>query len=182
VQTQVNALSGGQDAITISSGGNDIGLIDLLNECIYTWRPVNGCPKTITNAKAKIENELPNSLDSLYSAARGKLSDIGTVYVTAYARFFDDSSTDCDSISWHWYPWPLGITKYQYLDVHRRQEMNELVDMVNLKIKEAVARAGSQFVLVEYDSYVGRLKGRYCLPGVKEPAPNRDDLLFYLVR
>ncbi len=59
--------------------------------------------------------------------------------------------------------------------------MNELADMVNTEIANAVARAGDRFVLVEWDSYVGDLNGRFCIPGVQEPDPNRSDLLFYLV-
>jgi hypothetical protein len=102
-------------------------------------------------------------------------------YVTAYARFFDETSTDCDKVSWHWYPWPVNWLSWQYLDVQRRKDMNELVDLVNAELRDAVGRAGSQFVFVEYDSYFGRLRGRYCLPSVQEPSPNRADLLFYLV-
>jgi hypothetical protein len=84
-------------------------------------------------------------------------------------------------VSWHWYKAPLGILNYQYLTVQRRKDMNELVDLVNGALREAVKRAGSQVVFVEYDAYFGRFQGRYCQPGVTEPAPNRADLLFYLV-
>jgi hypothetical protein len=124
---------------------------------------------------------LSDNLNGLYAKVRGKLATNGFAYVTAYARFFDDTSTDCDSVSLHWYPWPIGVLNYQYLTVQRRKDMNELVDLVNAKIRDAVKNAGSQFIMVEYDSYFGLLQGRYCLPGVQEPSPNRDNLLFYLV-
>jgi hypothetical protein len=181
VEGQVKSISSGQNAITISSGGNDVGLVDLLNECVYTWNAGKGCAPTIADSKAKITNELPGNLDKLYSAAKGKLASGGMAYVTAYARFFDETSNDCDKVSWHWYTWPVGVLNYQYLTVQRRKDMNELVDLVNDALRDAVGRAGSQFVFVEYDSYFGRLQGRYCLPGVQEPSPNRADLLFYLV-
>ena len=44
--------------------------------------------------------------------------------------------------------------------------MNNLVNDVNGKLQEAVHRAGSQVIFIDYDAYVGFLGGRYCFPGV----------------
>lgn len=85
----------------------------------------------------------------------------GSTFVTGYTRFFD-------------------LLNYQYLTQQRRKDMNELIDFVNNKIKEAVERAGLQFVLVKCNAYCGLFQGRYCLPGIQEPSLNRADLLFYL--
>jgi hypothetical protein len=180
VAKQADSLSYGQDAITVSSGGNDALLVTLLNQCIYGWHYTIGCDKARELSKNAILNDLPGRLDNLYTKLKAKLSRQGTVYVTAYGRFFDDTTTDCDKVSWHWWPWPLGVLNYQYLTQQRRTDLNALVDLVNTALQEAVNRAGDQFVLVTWDSAFGDFEGRYCEPSVQEPAPNRADLLFYL--
>jgi hypothetical protein len=182
----VNSLSSGHDFITVSSGGNDVGLSDLLNECVYTWNPHGlhgeGCDDQITKTKGLIKDVLPKNLDKLYEAVKGKLSQQGTAYITAYSRFFDETTNDCDNVSWHWYTWPTNVLNYQYLTQEHRHKLNELGDMVNQAIRDAASRAGDQFVVVDYERYIGELRGMYCMPGVKEPQPDRADILFYLVR
>lgn len=102
-------------------------------------------------------------------------------FYTGYAKFFDASTNNCDSVTWK--VW-LGF-KSQYLTQARRQRMNDLVDAMNAKVKEAVDRAGPQVVFIDYDPYVGYLNGRYCLPGSDESnkdkslGANRDLLFFY---
>ena len=179
--SQTNRLSGDQDFITVSSGGNDVGLKDLLNECVYTWNPRVGCAQTIEESKRKIEQVLPGNLDTLYAAVAQKLAAHGMAYITSYARFFDETTSECDRVSWHWFKFPINFLNYQYLTQQRRRDLNELTDMVNQKIHEAAHRAGDKFMVVNYDGYFGALGGRYCMPSVSEPAPNRIDLLFYQV-
>lgn len=123
---------------------------------------------------------LPQRLDQVYAAAKTKLAPGGIAYVTGYARFFDETTRDCDTATFNFWSKHLKAT-WQYLTVERRKDLNEMVDLVNAAIKAAVEKAGDQFVLVAYDSTFGRLQGRYCLPGVKEPEPNRADLLFFQV-
>lgn len=180
VQKQILSLRGNLDAITISSGGNDVDLVGLLNECVYAWFPKSSCRNAIASSKKKIKTMLPQQLDQVYAAAKGKLARGGMAYVTAYARFFDDTTRDCDKASFNFWSRRLKNT-WQYLTVERRKDINELIDMVNAAIKEAVGRAGDSFVLIDYDNTFGRLQGRFCLPGVSEPSPNRADSLFYQV-
>ena len=100
-------------------------------------------------------------------------------YYTGYAQFFDATTNNCDSVSWHIW---LNLFSRQYLTQANRQRMNELVIDVNSKISAAVQRAGDQVAFIDYDDYVGFLGGRYCLPGVNEDkgqGANRDYLFFY---
>ena len=59
---QVNALKDGtQDLITISSGGNDAFLANILNECIFQWLsdadPINSkCGEQLSKAQAVIDS------------------------------------------------------------------------------------------------------------------------------
>ncbi len=84
------------------------------------------------------------------------------------------------TVSWHWYAWPIGVLNYQYLTQAYRRKMNELADMVNTEIVNAVARAGDRFRLSNGTRLVGGdLNGRFRMPGVQEPDPNRSDLLSF---
>ncbi len=137
--------------MTISAGGNDVGLVDILNDCIFGWKVVgyssSGCDKTLANTQSLIDNELPGALDNLLTAAKAKLTPTtGRIYYTAYAQFFG-SSSQCDSVYWNF--WPLDPFK-QALTADRRTQMNTLTTNVNNAVQAAVKRAGSQVVYVDY--------------------------------
>lgn len=103
-------------------------------------------------------------------------------YYTGYAQFFDATTNNCDSVSWHIW---LNLFSKQYLTQANRLRMNDLVVRFNSKISAAVQRAGDQVAFIDYDDYVGFLGGRYCLPGVNEDkgqGANRDYLFFYEVK
>lgn len=128
---------------------------------------------------------------------------------TGYAKFFDDTEHACDNVTWaFWYGKYLGWER-EYLTVERRRKMNELVEETNLVIKESVRRINDQiqaftlpaqtaaspsstdttrnnraesqpsFRFISTDPRFQASKGRFCEPGIHEPAPNREDLLFY---
>ena len=82
ITDQANLLSGGQQLITISAGGNDAGLIDVLNDCVYRFKgPFSGdCDTTLENVQNTIAGDaLDSSLDSLINAAKSKLAAGGTM-------------------------------------------------------------------------------------------------------
>lgn len=185
VLEQAQRLSGGQDAITISVGGNDVDFVSLLNHCVYTFFSRGKCDEQIA-ATERLIDELPEKLALVYDEAVSKLSDQGTIYVTGYAHFFDDTTNECDEVSLNVWGGVIGVALdfQQYLTVERRRQMNSLVDKLNDKtaeaIKAAVDKHGDKFEQVLYDYYFGEFEGRFCMPGVHEPAPNRYGLMFYL--
>lgn len=68
--------------ITISAGGNDAGLVDVLNDCVYRFKgPFSGaCDTTLTNVQNTIAgSDLDAKLDGLINAAKSKLSPRGTM-------------------------------------------------------------------------------------------------------
>ncbi|KAH7015990.1 SGNH hydrolase-type esterase domain-containing protein [Macrophomina phaseolina] len=181
LEQQVSALGNGYDMIVVSAGGNDVGLSDILNRCIYQWLPGrdSDCQGQLDRTVALIRGALPNNLAALAQALGPKLGPGGFVYWTGYAQFFDDSDPWCDRVTWSfWYNVEPAAQK-QYLTRARRTRMNDLTLAVNRVIRETVARAGPQFVYIDYDADFGRMFGRYCEPGVREPDPNREDLLFF---
>ncbi|OCL14763.1 SGNH hydrolase [Glonium stellatum] len=181
VAKQISALDDDLDIVTVSAGGNDVGLSIIMNHCIYQFFMSNqdACENALSETWSKIENELPGNLTTLLEALKPKVSKRnGTIYYTGYARFFGTDDNTCDSITWAVWS-PGSEAAKQYLTLGRRKTMNAMVDAVNKRIKDAVEKAGDHVVFVDYDDYVAENKGRYCEAGVMEPAPNRLGLYFY---
>ena len=179
-QNQVATLKEqSQQVITISTGANDVGLVDILNHCIFQWNPsaVSLCSYQLTQAQNAIDSDAySKSLDDLLNTAKGKLTADGTIYWVGYAQFFGTDDHQCDSVTWS-FLWTLPQREYLTLD--RRQAMNVLIVNVNQKIKDAVQRAGDRVVYVDYDIYYQSTLARFCEAGYPEPFGNREGLLFY---
>nr|OQO23198.1 hypothetical protein B0A51_06264 [Rachicladosporium sp. CCFEE 5018] len=173
VSKQVKALGdGSQDLVTITAGGNDALLTDILNECVFMWKPSGGilndpCPGVLAKAQAAIDApDFRSKADGLISSAKSKLKSDGHIYYVGYAQFFGQESNQCDSVTW-------------YLTQDRRKQMNILSRNVNKAISDAVARAGPSVTFVDYDKYVSDSHGRFCEDDHPETNGNRAGLLFY---
>ncbi|KAF2113969.1 SGNH hydrolase-type esterase domain-containing protein [Lophiotrema nucula] len=185
VVDQAKSLSGGQQYIIISAGGNDADLVGILNSCVYSFyaglhHP--SCESKLAESRATIaSSKLASDLDGLIGIAKSKLAKDGNIYYGGYAGFFDSTDKTCDSVSWNL--WGNVYTKTrEYLTMSRRQAMNDVVNRMNDALRLAVARAGPQVHFVDYDKYVEMTNGRYCQPGQDESAgngANRDYLFFY---
>ena len=82
ITDQANSLDEGQQMITISAGGNDAGLIDALNDCVFTFKGLLGgsCDTTLDNIQKVIDSsDFASSADGLISAAKSKLAPGGTM-------------------------------------------------------------------------------------------------------
>ncbi|KAK1585590.1 SGNH hydrolase-type esterase domain-containing protein [Colletotrichum navitas] len=173
---QVVGMGTGYDVITVSAGGNDVGLTKVLNACIFQWNPLSSCPSALRVSSALIRDVLPGNLDRLYAGLRDKINPERKVYVTGYAAFFDNSTRECDDVSWaFWY----NLDDKEHLTLEHRTLMNELTLATNAAIQAAVQRAGDAFEYVGYNEYFSALQGRFCEAGVKEPDANRNGLLFF---
>jgi lysophospholipase L1-like esterase len=84
---QVPAMKQELQMVTVSAGGNDVGLVDLLNYCIYQFGDTSlgafdvKCNQLLDQSAEKIKKELPAKLARLYTAVQKKLAPGGTVYV-----------------------------------------------------------------------------------------------------
>ncbi|KAI8938763.1 hypothetical protein NX059_004629 [Plenodomus lindquistii] len=178
-----------QQIITLSSGGNDVYLSDLLDHCVYQLTPgatvMDLCKAQMDKTSQTIDNELFGWLDDLYTALKAKLTDDGKIYVTGYARFWNPRTSQCDDVSWKfWRPPPLidQFLSTVKLTKANRLRMNELAMRVNDKIREVIRKNhADKIVFVDIDPYVTLLKGRFCESDVVEPDVDRERLLFYNV-
>jgi lysophospholipase L1-like esterase len=94
-----------QQIITLSAGGNDVFLTEVLDACVYQVSAkaalTDTCPEALQKASDAIDNDLFGWLDELYTALRYKLFDDGQIYVTGYARVWDGNTDQCSDISWY---------------------------------------------------------------------------------
>jgi hypothetical protein len=176
LSSQVSAMGTGYDLITVSAGGNDVGLSDILNACVFQWNPFRNCDDEMQNTLDAIQGTLPGNLDKLYAGLADKINPGRKIYVTGYATFFDNVTDTCDETSWSFW---FNTQNKQKLTALRRTQMNELTLATNAAIEDAVKRAGSAFEFVGYDQYFSVLQGRFCEAGVKEPQGDRPGLLFF---
>jgi lysophospholipase L1-like esterase len=179
---QVSALDTDVDLLTISAGGNDIGLTPILSNCIYQFYMAgeDACQKSIDEAQEKIANDtqLYQNITRLIEAARPKLNARhGLIYVTGYARFFGTEDDTCDNVTWA--VWGNVEQSKQYLKLEMRQALNDMVLSVNAVLRRATEAAGPNVRFIDYDARVAAFQGRYCELGVHEPDPNRWSLVFY---
>ena len=171
----------GLQMATLSIGGNDAKLEDILAACIFNWdKDIRlDCDKTLDDSQKTIDDDkFAHNLDTALSAVKGAMANADAkIYWTGYAHFWDDSTNDCDKVTWSFL---YNLGNRQYLTQARRTKMNQLVDSVNKKIDEAVGRAGGQAIFVPWNAAVDYIEGHFCQPGVDEgKAKNRQETAFY---
>lgn len=79
---QAENLTVDQQMITISSGGNDAGLSNIINDCVYTYKArfSGDCTASLEKAQVIMESEeFASKLDELLGIAKSKLADNGTM-------------------------------------------------------------------------------------------------------
>ena len=172
------------DMATLSIGGNDVGLKDLLNACVYQWwvgtKSGGYCEETLQNTQKTIDGpELSKSFDDILRELGKKMKKDAKIYWTSYSNFFCDDTRDCDKVTWSF---KHNIGRRQYLTKERRETMNKLTQDLHGKIKDAIKRFGDQAVWVPWDDGVTAMHGRYCEAGVDEndaKAKDREQLVFF---
>lgn len=181
LETQVPALSQDLDLLTMSAGGNDIGLSPILSNCVYQFYMASeeDCSASIAEAAKRITSgELERNITTLVRAVQPKMNPAhGVIYVTGYAAFFGVDDAACDNVTWA--VWSSVESSKQYLRLELRQALNDMVAAVNTVLRSVARKTGPGVRFVDYDAHISARRGRYCERGVSEPAPNRPSLAFY---
>jgi lysophospholipase L1-like esterase len=182
LEKQVPALHPNLDLLTISAGGNDIGLTPILSDCVYQFymSASDACETSMSAARALIANktELYKNVTDLIAASLPKMNpEHGVIYYTGYAGFFGTDDESCDNVTWA--VWRNVEWTKQYLKLQMRRDLNDMVRSVNAIIHAAVLASGPNVRFVDYDAAIQASRGRYCEAGVIEPDPSRADLAFY---
>ncbi|MFF8914694.1 SGNH/GDSL hydrolase family protein [Streptomyces sp. NPDC015032] len=83
---QVPQLTTDTTLVTVQVGGNDVGFVDVLKNCILTIDDKD-CIAGVEAAKAAATSSLPSALTSTYAAIRAKAPD-AEVVVVGYPRLY----------------------------------------------------------------------------------------------
>jgi len=91
-------------AVMLSAGGNDAHLAVILNYCVYQWSTkwLWGCDGELNSGEKEVNSEnYSKNLRDMLQAIEAKLIDENSrIYWAGYMRFFDDTSKDCDAVTW----------------------------------------------------------------------------------
>ena len=169
VSAQIDKLADNSlDLVTISNGGNDLGLVKLLEDCIYWTTGQAHCDETIKATQATIDRDLMSKTDDMLQKLGPKMRQGNVVIFTLYAQFFNADTDECSSQSWDWVKEAGGLKLTKEL----RKSLNDLVLAANTKLKAAIASQTSSsrpsrlnIATVDWDGYVGDNKGRFCEEG-----------------
>ena len=164
------------DIATISFFGNDLDFGAIVSTCIvgYTKNPT--CDSLIARANSILDGDsIASTFHDVVTAIRTKAALSKPrlqIYWTGYPRFFDTTTTTCDSnrfwagqYGWYYYG--------EYMTVDLRTRLNALSARLNDYLQDQIRRWNRQqtypqITYIELDDtvYPGR---RFCEPFVTEP-------------
>lgn len=111
---QLGALSPATDLVSVTSGGNDAGFVDVVVSC--RTGSDSACYSALDNADRYIAQNLPGELDGLYTDIRAKAPG-ARVVVLGYPRLYETSSC------------------FGAIDVQRRERINSTADILNAELR-----------------------------------------------
>jgi lysophospholipase L1-like esterase len=86
LSSQVASITPDTTLVTVQVGGNDVGFVSVLENCILTISDQD-CVNGVNTAKAAAQATLPSALASVYSAIRAHAPN-AKVVVIGYPRFY----------------------------------------------------------------------------------------------
>ncbi|BAL87057.1 putative GDSL-like lipase/acylhydrolase [Actinoplanes missouriensis 431] len=95
---QLTALTDRTGWVTLTVGGNDVGFVAGLQQCVLGSDQT--CAQSVKNASGTMESNLPGALDKLYTQVRAKAPN-AKVYVVGYPHLVADpgAGVACDSLN-----------------------------------------------------------------------------------
>ena len=91
-------------AVIVSAGGNDAHLSVILNYCVYQWSSkwFWTCDGELDSGLKEVKSDSYfKSMTDMLTAIEANLVDANSrIYWPGYMRFFDDTTKDCDDVTW----------------------------------------------------------------------------------
>jgi len=119
--TQIQAVSGATNLVTMTIGGNDIGFASLIYQCT-----LSNCSVALDSTRANLESTLGSALDQVYTAVKSRAASGATIVVLGYPRVFSGASCFAS----------LGISSTE------ETKANQLSDALDALIAKHAAAAG----------------------------------------
>ena len=165
--------------VTITMGGNDIGILPLVLTCIYSVRILGmGCDAVIQRGFDILESEdfnvdLFRVIKAVQDKGRTRHGQDFHIFVTGYAQLFNSERVQCDQVTFRLQGIGL-VLPAQYLTRERRTKMNDLAVALNHALETAVGLF-RDVTFVDYDHlFEGH---RFC--DRDEPNVNDDETWFF---
>lgn len=167
--------------VTITMGGNDIGILPLVLTCIYSV-PIFGmtCDAVIQRGFDILDSEdfkvdLFRVIKAVQDKGRAKHGQDFHIFVTGYAQLFNSERAQCNQVTFR--PTGIGmVLPAQYLSQERRKKMNDLAVALNHALETTVGLFDSRDVtFIDYDHLFE--SHRFC--DRDEPNVNDDETWFF---
>ena len=167
--------------VTITMGGNDIGILPLVLTCIYSVRILAmPCDAVIQRGFDILDSEnfkfdLFAVIKAVQDKGRTRHGQDFHIFVTGYAQLFNSERAQCDQVTFK--PNGIGLVlPPEFLTRERRKKMNNLAVALNHALETAVGLFNSRDVtFVDYDHlFEGH---RFC--DRDEPNVNDDETWFF---
>ena len=172
VKKQVDTLKdGSQDLVTVSAGGNDALLADVLKACVYYPGSQEKCDKALEKTKKAIDNDLQENIADLLKALDSKVKAQGYIVYTLYGQFFNAETDECSQQTWNWFNTVIPGSSGIKLSKGLRMKLNKLVLEANSKLGAAIKGHSRQIAIADWDQAAGDLHGRFCEKG-SDPDPD----------
>ncbi|KAI4211274.1 MAG: hypothetical protein LQ351_005958 [Letrouitia transgressa] len=120
------------DLVTVSAGSNDLGLVGILDACVYNFigSASLNCDSMLNNAAAFLGgDQFAQALNGMFKAIRTKIaSRSGEAYVVGIPAFFDETTPRCSQTSLSAYAWS---GQQKYLTNLVRAKLNVIIHRYN---------------------------------------------------
>jgi len=193
VYNQVNNLQGNLDLVTLTAGGNDLCLVDIIKDCIVlAFHDDATCNAILDKAQQNLQNIMRSNIKEMLLALNSKMATNGIVVYNSYARFFNTDNEACATDQdWGLFPWVgytwLGIRSTPLpLTVARRQRFNSLTSGLNDLIREVIHDVADEVSykigFSNWDPWPSEgVDGQMCSPSSSGAYPDKKqpDLLFF---
>ncbi|KAK3897846.1 SGNH hydrolase-type esterase domain-containing protein [Staphylotrichum tortipilum] len=193
VYNQINALAGNLDLVTLTAGGNDLCLVDIIKDCIVlAFYDEATCNAILQKAEQNLANIMRSNIKEMLLALNSKMATNGIVVYNSYARFFNTDNEKCATDEdWGLFPWVaytwLGIRSTPLpLTIARRQRFNTLTAGLNDLIREVIHDVADEVnYKIGFNNWdlwpIEGVDGQMCSPSSSGAYPDRNqpDLLFF---
>jgi lysophospholipase L1-like esterase len=193
IYDQINKLASGIDLLTMTAGGNDLCLVDIIKECIVlAFYDEATCTAILEKAEQNLKNIMRNNIKEMLLALNSKMATNGIVVYNSYAQFFSTANENCATDQdWGLFPWVgytwLGIRSTPLpLTIARRQRFNTLTAGLNDLIRDVVHDVADEvnykIAFSNWDLWPSEgVDGQMCSPSSSGAYPDskQPDLLFF---
>ncbi|KAI2778250.1 SGNH hydrolase-type esterase domain-containing protein [Daldinia loculata] len=191
IYNQATALKNNIDLLTITAGGNDLCLSDIIKNCvILAFDGDATCNAILDKAQENLDSIVKDNVKQILKALDSKMAKDGVVVYNGYARFFNEDNEDCatkqDWAPFYWYRYLQGSASPLPLTVDRRKSFNKLTTALNDALRDVVHDVADEVSYkIGYASWdlwgIDGVKGQMCDPSSTGtyPDPKQPDLLFF---